>query len=68
MSERERARTRDLQEGMDAAASGEADGGALAQARQAGDDLLAAFDAIVRQHLSGDSVAFLAMARQEGGQ
>jgi len=68
MSERERVRTRDLQEGRDAAAGGEGDGGPLAQARQAGDDLLATFDAIVRQRLSGDSVAFLAMARQEGGQ
>jgi hypothetical protein len=42
--------------------------GQLRQRRQAGEDLLAAGDAIINRSLSGNSEAFLAANRQQGGQ
>lgn len=68
MSTRERPRHRDPEpvpapEGPDGP-----EGGHLGEARRDGDAILAAFDAIVQRTLSGQSEAFLAGARQEGGQ
>ena len=42
--------------------------GRLRERRQAGEELLAAGDAIINRTLSGNSQAFLAANRQQGGQ
>ena len=49
-------------------AAGCAPDGVLSQARQVGDDLLAAGDSAIQQALSKNPEAFLAASRQEGGE
>ena len=44
------------------------DGGGLTNAREAGQDFLAAGDEAIRRALSGDSEAFLRANRQRGGE
>lgn len=47
---------------------GGSDGSPLTRRRQAGEDLLAAGEAIINRALSGNSEAFLTANRQQGGQ
>jgi len=47
---------------------GPSGGSPLTLRRQAGEDLLAAGEAIINRALSGNSEAFLAANRQQGGQ
>jgi hypothetical protein len=47
---------------------GDVEAGQLRQHRQAGEELLAAGDAIINRALSGNSQAFLLANRQQGGQ
>lgn len=49
-------------------AGDDAGAGQLRQQRQAGEELLAAGDEIINRALSGNSQAFLAANRQQGGQ
>lgn len=66
MRERERDRERNRGNGDDPAAG--ADGGSLARLRDAGADFLRAGDEAISRALSGDSEAFLAAGRQQGGE
>lgn len=65
MKSRERSRSKDQPQ---ESASGPRPPGPLEELRKVGDDLLAAGDEAIRRALSGNSKAFLAANRQEGGE